>query len=145
QRHPARDGNPARGAQPAEGRGVTLARAVPFAQSRLNVTPIQARPHGSAILNEALGIHSVDGLLIDICFNTGNMWRGLAYKPLRCDINASLPNLDVVANWSDLPKFVGVGRALTIVADPLFLSHLGGNSAYRRYASAANPFSDVDI
>jgi hypothetical protein len=100
---------------------------------------------GSAVLNEALGIHTVDGLLIDICFNKGSMWRGLAYQPLRCDIDPTLANLDVVADWNDLPNFIGLGRAMTVAADPLFLSHLGKNSLYWRYATELNEFAEVDV
>lgn len=108
-----------------------------------NVTPF--RPKGSQFLNDALGVHAVDGLLVDICFNKGSMWRGLAYKPLRCDINSKLSSLDIVANWNDLPNFIGPGQATTIVADPLFLSHVGKNSVWRRYASEDNEFREVNV
>lgn len=114
-------------------------------KARPNVTLLAARRRGNAFLNEALGVHVADGLIVDICFNRGTMWRGLAYEPLRCDINASLPNLDVVANWNDLPAFIGAGRALTVVADPLFLSHVGKTSVWRRYASEDNEFDEPNV
>jgi len=126
---------------------VTFSLPLPFETTRPNVTRLRVKkaPRGSPILNEALGIHAADGVLLDMCFNTGSMWNGLAYHPLRCDIEASLPNLDIIADWRDLPNFTGAARITTAVADPLFVSHLGASSAYRRYASAANMFGDVDI
>lgn len=90
-------------------------------------------------------MHSAEGLLIDICFNRGSMWRGLPYAPLRCDIDPTLPNLDVIADWKDLPNFIGAGRATTVVADPLFVSHAGKNSVWRRYATELNEFSETSV
>jgi hypothetical protein len=126
---------------------VTLRRAVTLSapSPRPNVTLLGRVRRGNAFLNEALGVHTVEGLLIDVCWNKGSLWRGLAYAPLRCDINASLPNLDIVANWKDLPNFIGRGRATTVVADPLFLSHVGKNSVWRRYASEDNEFANVNV
>jgi len=126
-----------------EPKTATLRPSVPFGKKRLSVAVLVRRPRGSTVLNEALGIHCADGLLIDICFNRGSMWRDLAYQPLRCDIDAGLPNLDVVADWNDLPNFVGVAHAMTIVADPLFVTHVGKKSVWRRYASDRNEF-DAD-
>jgi len=123
----------------------TISAQSPFGKRRLIVARLARRPRGSLILNEALGIHAVPGLLIDICWNRGSMWRGLAYRPLRCDIDAGLEGLDIVADWKDLPNFIGAGRAMTIVADPLFVTHVGKNSLWRRYASELNEFSEANV
>jgi hypothetical protein len=124
---------------------MTPSRAVVFAKVRPIVMRSVSRTRGSQTLNTILGVHTVEGLLIDPCVNKGSMWRGLAYRPLRCDIDPSLPSLDVVASWCDLPRFVGAGRAVTIVADPLFVSHVGKNSTLRRYATELNEFRAVDV
>lgn len=109
--------------------------------SRANVT---LRPRlDRDVLALALGVHADPdpaGLLIDPCWNRGSIWKGTDYHPLRCDINAALPNLDIVADWRKLPRFVGYGRALTIVADPLHADDVGRTSIWQRYAADENPF-----
>jgi len=124
---------------------VTLSTARTLDASRFNVTLLTRKTRGSAVLNELLGMHAAEGVLVDMCANVGAMWAGLAYNPIRCDIDARLPNLDVIAGWRDQPDFFGTGRVVTAVADPLFLSHLGKNSTYRNYATELNEFDNVDI
>ena len=90
------------------------------------------------LLNLFLGVHSVDlprersTDLVDPCFNVGTMWHGVPYQPLRCDISpAFLPDLDHVADWSDLPMRVGQHVVKTIVADPPHMRHNGQTSVLR--------------
>lgn len=104
------------------------------------------------LLNLFLGVHSVPlGRersidLVDPSFNKGSMWDGVPYQPLRLDIDSRfLPNLDHVCDWRDSPNVLGDGRVKTVVADPLFMPHLGKKSVMQGYASDKNPFADDDI
>ena len=70
-------------------------------------------------------MHVAEGLIVDICANVGSMWRGLPYRPRRCDIDPSLPDLDVIA-------------------DPLFVSHAGKSSVWRSYATDLSQFDQLN-
>jgi hypothetical protein len=94
-------------------------------------------------LRMALGMHAAEGPLIDMCWGRGRMWKDLerAYRPVRCDADGTLPGLDIVAAWRDLPAFCGRGRIFTAVADPPHLSHLGDSSLLRHFGTTGQ--SDV--
>jgi hypothetical protein len=95
----------------------------------------------------ALDLHPADQPPIDMTWGRGGMWKGIGrYQSLRCDGNAELPNLDVVARWRDLPMLLGRQRHELLVADPIHIDDVGRNSTWRRYVlSDDGPAADGTV
>jgi hypothetical protein len=87
----------------------------------------------------------LDDQPVDLCAGRGLIWKGVPYQPLKCDINAALPNLDVVGHWRDVARFLGGGRVLTVVGDPLHLSDLGKRRVRNCDMAAADPFTQANV
>jgi hypothetical protein len=77
----------------------------------------------ASILSQLIGLHYYhEPIMLDATFGGGRMWRGCPYQPTtRFDARA-LPGVDVVGEWSDLPRLFEPGAFQTVVWDPPHLS-----------------------
>jgi hypothetical protein len=95
----------------------------------------------------ALDLHPTDQQPVDMTYGNGGMWKGIhGYRPLRCDGNHLLPDLDHVVLWRDLPQLLGSHTRELLVGDPIFVDHVGKNSTHRRFAlTAEGPAADGSV
>ncbi len=85
---------------------------------------------GEAI-NTLMGVHSPSECprILDVTYNTGKIWKGTNYKPVRMDIDSDL-DLDVVGDFKNIPFSDSFFQV--IIFDPPHLpSDIGGSSIWR--------------
>lgn len=73
----------------------------------------------AGILNQLIGLHYYhEPILLDATFGGGRMWLGCPYQPTTRFDTRALPGVDVVGEWSQLPRLFEPGAFQAIVWDP---------------------------
>lgn len=68
--------------------------------------------------------------ILDCTYNKGVMWKNTDYKPIRMDIDPSLPNIDVVADFKKMP-FEDKSFDIIVFDPPHLPSDIGCSSVYK--------------
>jgi hypothetical protein len=73
----------------------------------------------AGILSQLIGLHYYhEPILLDATWGGGRMWRGCPYQPSTRFDTRALPGVDVVGEWSDLPRLFESSAFQAIVWDP---------------------------
>lgn len=90
------------------------------------------RSSDAAIVSQLIGLHyHHEPITLDATYGGGRMWRGCPYQPTTRFDQRALPGIDVVGQWSDLPRLFGAAAFQLIVWDPPHQTD-GGERAFSK-------------
>jgi hypothetical protein len=114
----------------------------------LAVTKAPRQSRDAPILAELLELHAVgQPRIIDCTYGKGAIWGRLPIRAsvVKVDIQ-SLPGLDLVADWRDLPPHYPPGSIDCLVWDPIHVADVGRTSKrYSRYVAPQNPVKGESV
>jgi len=107
--------------------------SVRVGSSPVSVTGTPRKTRDAPVLAELIELHVVTRpVIVDCTYGHGGIWGHLPIRQsvVKVDINPALPNLDLVADWRELPRHYASGSVDCLVWDPIQVSDVGHNSQF---------------